>query len=152
MSKTKILMVCLGNICRSPLAEGILRSKLDPAQFMVDSVGTGHWHIGNSPDNRSIKVGAQNGIDISHLKGRQFSTQDLVEFDHLYVMDQNNLEDVLNSTNTEKQITKVSMILDVIFPGEKVDVPDPYHGTMEDFKRVYEMLDEACSIIANKLQ
>ena len=150
MSKTKILMVCLGNICRSPLAEGILRSKLDPKKYIVDSVGTGSWHIGNPPDNRSIKVGTQNGIDISHLKGRQISEQDLIDFDHIFVMDQNNLEDVLTIATTKTQEEKISMILDTIFPGESVDVPDPYNGTITDFKRVYEMLDQACDVIANQ--
>lgn len=148
MSKTKILMVCLGNICRSPLAEGILRSKLDPKKYIVDSVGTGSWHIGNPPDNRSIKVGAVNDIDISQLRGRQISEQDLIDFDHIYVMDQNNLEDVLDIATTKSQKEKISMILDTIFPGEKVDVPDPYNGTMIDFERVYEMLDQACDVIA----
>jgi len=143
-------MVCLGNICRSPLAEGILRSKLDPKKYIVDSVGTGSWHIGNPPDNRSIKVGAQNGIDISHLKGRQISEQDLIDFDHIFVMDQNNLEDVLTIATTKTQEEKISMILDTIFPGESVDVPDPYNGTITDFKRVYEMLDQACDLIATQ--
>ncbi len=143
-------MVCLGNICRSPLAEGILRSKLDTKKYIVDSAGTGHWHIGNPPDNRSIKVGTQNGLDISQLKGRQFSEQDFIDFDHIFVMDQNNLEDVLAMATTEAHKEKVSMILDAIFPGEDVDVPDPYNGTMTDFKRVYEMLNQACEVIATQ--
>lgn len=144
-------MVCLGNICRSPLAEGILKSKLDDALFEVDSVGTGYWHVGDPPDARSIKVGLENGIDISGFSGRQFSKKDFENFDHIYVMDQNNLEDVLEMANSKEHRAKVTMILDAIFPGENVDVPDPYRGTIDDFRRVYEMLDEACEQIANQL-
>ncbi len=151
MPKTKILMVCLGNICRSPLAEGILRSKLDTTDFEVDSVGTGSWHVGNPPDARSIKIGARHHIDISHLRGRQLSPKDLEEFDYIYVMDQNNLDDVLDMATTDEQKRKVVMILDPVFPGEKVDVPDPYHGSLEDFERVYEMLEEASNLIARQL-
>lgn len=151
MKKTKILMVCLGNICRSPLAEGILRSKLDSDAFEIDSVGTGYWHVGDPPDSRSVKVGLKNGIDISDLIGRQLSKEDFVDFDYIYVMDQNNLEDVLEKASSDEQRRKVVMILDTVFPGEKVDVPDPYHGTKEDFERVYEMLDAACTKIAEQL-
>ena len=152
MSKTNILMVCLGNICRSPLAEGILRNKLDSEQFIIDSAGTGDWHVGNAPDNRSIKVARDNGIDISQLKGRQIAKSDFKKFDHIYVMDQNNLEDVLALASTDEERRKVIMILDTVFPGEKVDVPDPYNGMQEDFERVYEMLDQACEEIVGQLQ
>ena len=85
--KTRILMVCLGNICRSPLAEGILKSKLNPERFIVDSAGTGHWHVGDAPDHRSIKVAKKYGIDISYQRGRQFSERDYEDFDLIYVMD-----------------------------------------------------------------
>ncbi|AEE17999.1 low molecular weight protein-tyrosine-phosphatase [Dokdonia sp. 4H-3-7-5] len=148
---TNILMVCLGNICRSPLAEGILRSKLDATHFNIDSVGTGDWHVGNPPDPRSVKVGLSHGVDISGLRGRQLSESDFNDFDYIYVMDQNNLEDVLAKATTDEQRRKVVMILDVVFHGEKVDVPDPYHGSAEDFERVYEMLDTACDQIAKEL-
>ena len=151
MSKTKILMVCLGNICRSPLAEGILRSKLDTSQYEVDSTGTGHWHIGNPPDPRSVAVAKKNGLNISALRGRQFSYQDFLDFDHIYVMDSSNLENVLRLAKTQEDKDKVSMILDTLFPGEKVDVPDPYYGIDDGFDRVYEMLDEACNIISKQL-
>jgi len=149
---TNILMVCLGNICRSPLAEGILRSKLNTTLFNVDSAGTGDWHVGNPPDSRSIKVGKLHGIDISNLRGRQFSYNDFNNFDQIYVMDQNNLEDVLKIATTDEQRRKVVMILDTVFHGEKVDVPDPYRGNMEDFERVYEMLNMACNHITQELQ
>src|SRR5690606_23455860 len=95
VSKTKILFVCLGNICRSPLAEGILKSKVDPSKVFVDSAGTGHWHVGKSPDERSISIAKSNEIDITDQRGRQFSARDFDEFDLIYVMDNSNREDVL---------------------------------------------------------
>ncbi len=144
-------MVCLGNICRSPLAEGILRDKLDPNQFTVDSTGTGNWHVGNPPDKRSIAVARKYGLDISHLRGRQFTSRDFEDFDHIYVMDSSNLENVLTLAHNQDDTSKVSMILDTIFPGEKVDVPDPYYGGDDGFERVYKMLDEACDVIAQQV-
>jgi len=151
MFKTKILMVCLGNICRSPLAEGLLRAKLDPTRFEVDSTGTGSWHVGNAPDPRSVAVARKNGLDISMLRGRQFSHQDFIDFDHIYVMDSSNLSNVLDLAQNDQEAQKVSMILDTIFPGEKVDVPDPYYGGNDGFDRVYDMLDQACDVIASQL-
>lgn len=148
---SKILMVCLGNICRSPLAEGILRSKLSE-DFVVDSAGTGSWHIGNPPDPRSVAVAKQNGIDISMLEGRQFSKKDFTEFDYIYVMDNQNYRDVMEKASTEEEKQKVSLILDAIFPGERVDVPDPYYGLQDGFEKVFAMLEEACENIANTLQ
>ena len=146
----KILMVCLGNICRSPLAEGILRSKLSNG-FTVDSAGTGNWHIGNAPDPRSIATAKNHNIDISNLKGRQFSKKDFADFDFIYVMDNQNYKDVVALATTEEDKAKVQLILDTIFPGERVDVPDPYYGLQDGFEKVYEMLDEACNSIAAKL-
>jgi protein-tyrosine phosphatase len=146
----KILMVCLGNICRSPLAEGILRSKLSNS-FIVDSAGTGSWHVGNAPDPRSIATAKSHNIDISTLKGRQFSKNDFADFDYIYVMDNQNYKDVIALATTEEEKSKVQLILDAIFPGERVDVPDPYYGLQDGFEKVYEMLDEACESIAAKL-
>jgi protein-tyrosine phosphatase len=147
---TKILMVCLGNICRSPLAEGILRSKLSK-DFIVDSAGTGNWHVGNAPDPRSIKTAKNHGIDISTLKGRQFSKNDFTDFDCIYVMDNQNYKDVIALASTEIEKAKVKLILDEIFPGERVDVPDPYYGLQDGFEKVYAMLDEACDEIAKNV-
>lgn len=144
-------MVCLGNICRSPLAEGILASKLPKKIFAVDSAGTGSWHIGRSPDTRSIAVAKKNKLDISQQKGRQFQTTDFENFDYIYVMDQSNYDDVLSLATTEQQQQKVKIILDELFPNEKVDVPDPYYGLSNGFEMVYNMLDEACELIAEKL-
>lgn len=148
---TRILMVCLGNICRSPLAEGILRSKLPSDSFFIDSAGTGHWHIGNPPDSRSVKIAKEKGLDISNLRGRQFSEKDFTDFDYIYVMDHQNYKDVIALSSNADSKAKVHLILNELFPDENVDVPDPYYGLQDGFEKVYHMLDEACEIIAEKL-
>ncbi|MFT4851249.1 MAG: protein-tyrosine phosphatase [Sediminicola sp.] len=150
--KIKILMVCLGNICRSPLAEGILTAKVDSSKVTVDSAGTGHWHIGNHPDPRSIAIAKKYGINISQQYGRQFSASDFAKYDYIYVMDSSNMENVLSLATTKKERAKVSLILNHIFPNENVDVPDPYYGGDLGFDHVYQMLDEACELIAFKLK
>ena len=147
----KILMVCLGNICRSPLAEGILASKLPKNKFKVDSAGTGSWHIGNAPDERSIITAKKNGILISNQKCRQITTNDFDYFDYIYVMDNTNYNDVLQLSENQEHRKKVQLILNELFPNENVDVPDPYYGVQNGFDSVYQMLDEACDIIAKKL-
>jgi protein-tyrosine phosphatase len=148
---TKILMVCLGNICRSPLAEGILKSKLPESTFLIDSAGTANYHVGNSPDPRSITVGKKYGIDISNLKGRQFSVNDFDSFDLIYVMDESNYRNVISIARSEHDKSKVKFILNEIYPNQNYDVPDPYYGGDHGFENVYKMLDEACTIIANSL-
>lgn len=148
---TRILMVCLGNICRSPLAEGILKSKLDPSRFEVDSAGTSGYHNGALPDQRSVEVAQKNGLDITDQRSRLFVKEDFQNFDYIYVMDTSNYEDVLELAESEEDGEKVSLILDKIFPGENQSVPDPYHNTMDGFKQVYEMLEESCSVIAKEL-
>ena len=147
----KILMVCLGNICRSPLAEGILCSKLPKDQFIVDSAGTGSWHIDRQPDERSIAVAKKHYIDISKQKGRQFAKNDFEAFDYIYVMDYSNYQDVIELADNQEQKNKVKLILNELFPSENVDVPDPYYGVANGFEVVYQMLDETCDIIAKKL-
>jgi protein-tyrosine phosphatase len=147
----KILMVCLGNICRSPLAEGILASKLPKDKFIVDSAGTGSWHIGHAPDKRSIAVAQKNGLCIDNQKGRQFKTSDFDEFDYIYVMDSSNFRDVVHLAKTPEHKNKVSLILNELFPDENVDVPDPYYGVANGFDNVYQMLNEATDQIAKKL-
>ena len=147
----KILMVCLGNICRSPLAEGILASKLPKNKFTVDSAGTGSWHIGHSPDDRSIAVAKKNKINISNQKGRQFSANDFDTFDYIFVMDNANYENVVQLAQSQDQKEKVYLILNELFPNENVDVPDPYFGLTNGFEIVYNMLDEVCEVIAKKL-
>jgi protein-tyrosine phosphatase len=147
----KILMVCLGNICRSPLAEGILASKLPKDNFIVDSAGTGSWHVGHSPDKRSIAIAQLNGLCIDNQKGRQFTASDFDEFDYIYVMDNSNYDNVIDLAKNEEHRNKVHLILNELFPGENVDVPDPYFGMTNGFETVYQMLDEVTDIIAKKL-
>lgn len=144
-------MVCLGNICRSPLAEGLLASKLPRNHFFVDSAGTGGYHIGREPDHRSIATAKKNGLDISHQKARKFSTKDFDDFDYIYVMDNSNYDDVVFLAKNDEQKQKVQLILNELFPGDNVDVPDPYYGLQNGFDMVYEMLDEATDILAKKL-
>jgi len=147
----KILMVCLGNICRSPLAEGILASKLPKKNFIVDSAGTGAWHIGRQPDPRSIAIAKKHKLDISKQKGRQFTKKDFDAFDYIYVMDISNYQDVVLLADNLEQTKKVQLILNELFPDENVDVPDPYYGVAHGFESVYKMLDETCEVIAKKL-
>ncbi len=149
--KTKILMVCLGNICRSPLAEGILSEKLPSSKFKVDSAGTAGYHIGKKPDTRSIQIAQKNGIDITTQKGRQFDVHDFGKFDIIYAMDFSVYKDIIALAPDENSKSKVKMILDEVFPGENIDVPDPYYGSDFGFESVYKMLDQACEVIANKL-
>jgi len=146
-----ILLVCLGNICRSPLAEGILRSKLPETNFHVDSVGTANYHIGSQPDIRSIAVAKKYGIDISSYKGRQFKMSDFDTFDHIFTMDQSNLENVLKLARDKEDVEKVSLLLNEISPNENLEVPDPYYGGDEGFEIVFKMLSKACDALAKRL-
>lgn len=148
---TKILMVCLGNICRSPLAEGILKSKVFSIKTMVDSAGTGAYHIGKKPDPRSIAVARLNGIDITDQRARQFSVEDFDNFDLIYAMDNANYYNIISLARTDIDKGKVKLILNEVFPGDDLGVPDPYHGGDFGFKNVYKMLDEACDVIAKKI-
>ena len=146
----KILMVCLGNICRSPLAEGIMRAKL-PENYIVDSAGTGAWHSGQLPDKRSVTTAKNRGLDISNQRARQFKVSDFDTFDLIYVMDNSNYKNVIALAPNEKAKSKVKLILNEIFPNENIDVPDPYYGGDDGFENVFDMLDQACEAIARKL-
>lgn len=143
-------MVCLGNICRSPLAEGIMRSKLSD-DYLVDSAGTANYHVGSSPDKRSVAVAKKYGLNISHLKGRQFIVSDFDAFDVIYVMDESNFKNVVALARNDEDIAKVKYILNEVYPNQNYSVPDPYYGGDEGFENVYKMLDEACDNIAEKL-
>ena len=147
----RVLMVCLGNICRSPLAEGILKSKVDHYEVFVDSAGTGAYHVGNLPDSRSIAVAKSHNLDITDQKARKFVVNDFDAFDFIYVMDSSNYSNVIKLARNKTDIAKVRYILNEVFPGENMDVPDPYYGGEYGFRNVYKMLDEACNIIAKKL-
>jgi protein-tyrosine phosphatase len=148
---TKILMVCLGNICRSPLAEGILKSKVYSFKTFVDSAGTGGYHIGKKPDVRSIAIANLNGLDITDQRARKFTVEDYDNFDIIYAMDNSNFDDILSLARNDADKAKVKLILNEVFPYENLDVPDPYIGGDFGFKNVYKMLDEACEVIAKKL-
>ena len=149
---TRILMVCLGNICRSPLAEGILKSKVSASEIFIDSAGTGNYHIGGLPDKRSIAVAEKYSIDITDQRCRQFSVQDFDNFDLIYVMDNSNRRDVLSLARNQQDESKVKMLLNELFPNENVDVPDPYTGGDQGFEQVYTMLDKACTVVAQKIR
>ena len=144
-------MVCLGNICRSPLAEGVLKSKVNSEDIFVDSAGTGSWHIGQLPDPRSIEVAKVHGLDISNQRGRQFTQKDFLDFDYIFVMDNSNKADVLQLSQNKSDAKKVQLILEELFPNENVDVPDPYYGGEQGFESVYQMLDKACNEIVKRL-
>jgi len=148
---TKILMVCLGNICRSPLAEGILQSKLDNNLFVVDSAGTSSYHIGNKPDPRSIAIAKKKGIDITQQQARQFVKQDFLDFDIIYAMDNSNYNNIIALAENDKQKSKVNLILNESYPERNLDVPDPYYGGDKGFENVFNMLDEACNKIKLRL-
>jgi len=141
----RILVVCLGNICRSPLAHGIFESILGD-DFYVDSAGTGAYHIGNPPDSRSIAIAKKNGIDISHQKARQFKPSDFDQFDSIYVMDRQNLKDVNSLAQNNHDYQKVQLLCDV--EGlDGVDVPDPYYGGEQGFEDVFRLIHKACEAL-----
>lgn len=143
----KILMVCLGNICRSPLAEGILQAKADAQglPWEVDSAGTGAYHVGELPDPRSQAVARKYGLDISDQRARQFKAADLDRFDLIFAMDRSNYQNILRLAKTEEQRQKVKLILEFTGSGE-TNVPDPYWDD-NGFEHVYQLLDTACDRI-----
>jgi len=142
----RVLMVCLGNICRSPLAEGILKSKVFSNNVFVDSAGTAAYHVGNLPDSRSIDVAKKYGIDITNQRARAFTAVDFESFDYIYVMDISNYNHIINLANTSSDKEKVKLILN-----GGLEVPDPYYGGEGGFENVYQLLDKSCSVIAEKI-
>lgn len=147
----RILMVCLGNICRSPLAEGILKHKAKNKNIFVDSAGTASYHIGKLPDNRSIEIANKYGIDISNQRARQFSEVDFNNFDKIYAMDTHNYASIISLSRNQSDREKVDLILNETNPKSFNSVPDPYYGHGDGFQKVYDMLDEACDNIMKKL-
>lgn len=149
----KILMVCLGNICRSPLAEGILRKKLADSgiEGEVDSCGFESFHIGDKPDSRAIKVSLQQGIDISGHRGKQFKKSDFDYFDKIYVMDSTNYRDVTGMARNNKDLEKIDYIMNVAYPGSNMPVPDPYYGGPDGFVKTWELLDIAADKIIENI-
>ncbi len=148
----KILMVCLGNICRSPLAEGILRSKNKKNLITyIDSAGTAGYHTGSPPDKRAINIASKYDIDISELRARQFTKLDFKQFDIIYAMDKNNYNKLKTMANNVEEERKIKMILNEIEPNTHKSIPDPYYGEKERFQTVYRLLEEACEQIINRI-
>lgn len=137
----KILMVCLGNICRSPLAEGVMRHMVEKEglDWEIDSAGTGNWHVGQPPHHGSVRVARHHDIDISSQVCRQFSVSDFDEFDLILVMDKSNLRDVLSLARNEADKKKVQLFL-----GDK-EVPDPYYTNL--FEEAFELIEKGCQDI-----
>ncbi len=149
-------MVCLGNICRSPLAEGIFRDKLNKyglnEKITVDSAGTSNYHIGQNPDFRSTANAKKHGINISELIGRQFTKEDFDQFDRIYAMDNSNYDNIIALSRNEKDTNKVDLILNVLNPGKNQAVPDPYFGGEQGFENVFNLLDLACEELVINLK
>lgn len=148
----KILMVCLGNICRSPLAEGILQHKANEAglNWEVDSAGTNHYHTGEAPHPFSQKVAMLNGIDISRQCARSFKKQDMAEYDLIYAMANDVLDDIKAVSGSQFDKKKVSLFLNELEPGINKDVPDPWYGTEPGYHEVYALIEKTCDTIINK--
>ena len=147
----RVLMVCLGNICRSPMAQGVLEKKAAERSIdlHIDSAGTASYHIGEPPDNRAIAKTGQYDIDISHYRGRQFGVEDYDEFDIIFAMDYSNYQNIISLARHEEDKAKVEMILNLVYPGENMSVPDPYYGGDQGFENVYQLLDQACERFLN---
>ena len=144
-------MVCLGNICRSPLAEGILKKKIKEKNldWSVDSAGTGSWHIGELPDRRSIAIARTYGIDITDQRARQFKSADLDQFDLVLAMDSSNYQHIIRNAFTKEHQEKVHLIMNFLHPGQNGNVPDPYWDD-NGFNKVFIMLEKACEKIIEK--
>ena len=144
-------MVCLGNICRSPLAEGILKKKTRHLDITVDSAGTAGFHIGKIPDKRSIEIADKYNINLRNQRARQFSRSDFDKFDIIYAMDNNNLAHLITLSNNEEERQKIRLILNEINPNSFQSIPDPYYQSENGFQKVYNMLNKACEKIANQI-
>ncbi len=150
----KILMVCLGNICRSPMADGLLRKKVENEKLdvIVDSAGTSNHHVGEAPDHRMRATAKKFGFPIDDLKARQFIVGDFDEFDKIYVMDSSNFNNVNSLSRNENDKSKVKLILNELYPSENRAVPDPYYGGEQGFIDVFNMLDKATDVIINNIK
>ena len=150
----KILMVCLGNICRSPVAEGVMRkiAEEEGLSVLVDSAGTSNYHIGENPDRRSAMNAKKNGIDISMLKARQFTKDDFFEFDYILVMDESNYQNVVKLAPNQELVSKVDFLLNKIYPKQNLPVPDPYFGKEDGFEEVFQLVTKACKAFSEELK
>lgn len=150
----KVLMVCLGNICRSPLADGLMRQKVvdHGLPVEVDSAGTGDWHVGEAPDPRMRETAKSKGLSIDDLRGRQFTVEDFDRFDRIFVMDLSNRENVLKLARNDQDKAKVDLLLNLSHPGEDMEVPDPYFGGEEGFQHAYQLVDDATDQLINEMK
>ena len=152
-ARVSILFVCMGNICRSPLAEGILRQGLEQAGLAdlvtVDSAGTGNWHQGDAPDPRSMETGRKHGIDISAQRARQITPEDFDRFDMIFAMDRSN-EATMRARAPSSHHERIHLFLDHTL-GSRADVPDPYHGGADGFEDVYQLLRQGCTELVSRL-
>lgn len=154
-AEMKILMVCLGNICRSPLADGLLRDMLQKEgieNVFVDSCGTSNHHEGELPDHRMMKTAKNHGVDISYLRSRPLNVDDLDEFDIIYAMDDSNRKNILKLPNASSNKHKIRIFLNELYPGENLEVPDPYFGGQQGFEHVYNLVKDNCEVIINKIK
>ena len=147
-----ILMVCLGNICRSPLAEGILQQKIKAAglNWTVDSAGTNGYHINEAPHRLSQKVAKKRGIDISKQICRRFTVEDFEKFDKIYVMAADVVDEMKELTGNKFEDAKVDLLLNELYPGENKDIPDPWYGPEAGYNEVFDMIEEACEALIKK--
>ena len=148
----RILMVCLGNICRSPLAHGILESQLPKSSFFVDSAGTAAYHVGNKPDPRSIEVANKYGITIHQQRARQFVASDFDTFDYIYAMDASNYNNIISLAKTNEDFGKVKLILEDNPSILDKNVPDPYYGGPDGFEHVYDLISSTSELLAERLK
>lgn len=151
-----VLFVCLGNICRSPLAEGVFRQKVEEAgledRFEIDSAGTGSWHVGDLPDARMMRTAAGHGVDLSDLRGRQVQPEDLDRFDHIFAMDRNNLHDTLYLDPEGDHGTRVRLFREFDPEPDDYQVPDPYYGGVDGFEHVFDIVDRTSDAILVRLR
>ena len=148
----KILMVCLGNICRSPLAEGILQHKaeLEGLSWTIDSAGTNGYHVGEAPHHLSQKVALLNGVDINHQRARRFTATDFRQYDKIYAMAEDVIDEMQRIAGKDFDATKVELLMNELHPGKNMDVPDPWYGAEPGYHEVYAMIDKACDKIIDK--
>jgi len=148
-----VLFVCLGNICRSPLAEAALRQECAGSEMnvIIDSAGTGEWHVGQPPDERAQAVAARNGLDIGHFRARQVTGSDFHDFDHVIALDGRNLRD-LAALKPAQAVAKLSLLLDHVAGREGDDVADPYYGGEDDFDQTWAEVTEAARAIRKALE